>query len=224
MLHQSSFETGSATAISLPEVVGAFSYTLDVAAGQAAGHSVRCCWIGMHVGRAMDLAAEDLHELYYVLLLGNSGFGQLHVSAAVAQGISRINEHWDGSGEPGRLRGEAIPVSSRVALLAQVADLTFARASAAGAIREVARLSGSWLDPAAAAAFDRVSKNGFLWSQLTGPFLDARVSMLAPAEPAGSDPTDLLGDITIDLGRMLRAKSVDRDCVAAFRRAGLFGR
>ena len=223
MLHQSIFESGSATAVSLPEVVGAFSYTLDVGAGRPAGHSVRSCWIGMHVGRASSLSAEDLHDLYYVLLLSNSGFGQLHVSTAVAQGIAAINEHWDGSGEPGKLRGEAIPVTARVALLAQTVDLVHGGSRTAAAVREVKMRSGTWFDPRLADCFERVSRSGFMWAQLVGPFLDARVAMLAPDYESDPASPDLLGDITVDLGRMLRAKGVDRDCVAAFRRAGITG-
>jgi hypothetical protein len=224
MLHQSIFESGSATAVSLPEVVGAFSYTLDVGVGRPAGHSVRSCWIGMHVGRELDLASDDLHDLYYVLLLGNSGFGQLHVSPSVASGISAINEHWDGSGEPGRLRGEAIPVTARVALLAQIADIAHGGSRTAAAVREVKSKSGSWLDPRLVAGFERVAMSGFMWAQLNGPFLDARVAMFAPDYESDPAAPDLLGDITIDLGRMLRSKAVNRDCVAAFRRAGITGR
>ena len=223
MLHQSIFESGTATPVSLPEVVGAFSYTLDVGAGRPAGHSVRSCWIGMHVGRAFDLSAEDLHDLYYVLLLGQSGFGQLHVSTFVANGIAAINEHWDGSGQPGRLSGTDIPITARVALLAQTVDLAHAGNRTAAAVREVKAKAGTILDPALVACFERVAMNGFIWAQLSGPFLDARVAMLAPDYEADPAAPDLLGDITVDLGRMLRTKGVDRDCVAAFRRAGITG-
>src|SRR5688572_1362739 len=147
MLHQSIFESGSAAAVSLPEVVGAFSYTLDIGKGRPPGHSVRTCWIGMHVGRARNLPADELSDLYYVLLLANSALGQLHVSSSVSRGISGIGEHWDGSGRPGRLSGAAIPITSRIALLAQVADLTFSKSGVSAAVREVNRLSGTWLDP-----------------------------------------------------------------------------
>ena len=41
----------------------------------------------------------------------------------VATGIYHLDEHWDGSGRPGHLRGDAIPLASRIALLAQVVDV-----------------------------------------------------------------------------------------------------
>ena len=127
MLHQSIFEPGSATAISLPEVVGAFSYTLDIGVGRAAGHSVRTCWIGMNLGRQFCVPDEDLRDLYYVLLLANSGFGQLHVSTDVARGIAHVREHWDGAGKPDQLRGHSIPLTSRITLVAQLVHLTHAK-------------------------------------------------------------------------------------------------
>ena len=59
--------------VTLAELVGAFSYALDMTEGQPAGHSVRACWIGSHVGRALGLAGPELHDLYYILLLKDLG-------------------------------------------------------------------------------------------------------------------------------------------------------
>jgi HD-GYP domain-containing protein (c-di-GMP phosphodiesterase class II) len=41
--------------------------------GQPAGHCVRCCWIGIHVGREIALSDEQIWELYYTLLLKDLG-------------------------------------------------------------------------------------------------------------------------------------------------------
>ena len=41
--------------------------------GQPAGHCVRCCWIGVHVGREIGLRGEQIWELYYTLLLKDVG-------------------------------------------------------------------------------------------------------------------------------------------------------
>lgn len=59
--------------IYLSEVVGALSYALDVTEGQPAGHSLRCCWIGMHVGMRIGLTPAELSDLYYTLLLKDIG-------------------------------------------------------------------------------------------------------------------------------------------------------
>lgn len=57
----------------LSELMGALSYALDITEGQPPGHCVRCCWIGMHIGRALRLPQKQLWELYYTLLLKDLG-------------------------------------------------------------------------------------------------------------------------------------------------------
>lgn len=61
------------TAMKLSELIGALSYALDITEGQPAGHCVRSCWIGMHIGRAAGLGEAQLWELYYTLLLKDLG-------------------------------------------------------------------------------------------------------------------------------------------------------
>ena len=73
MLHQPILAGSTAQNVSLAELVGAFSYALDLTEGQPAGHCVRACWIGGHIGRALGLPAEQLHDLYYTLLLKDLG-------------------------------------------------------------------------------------------------------------------------------------------------------
>ncbi|HEV7323076.1 MAG TPA: HD domain-containing phosphohydrolase [Ensifer sp.] len=57
----------------LAEIVSALSYALDLTDGQPAGHSVRCCWIGMHLGERLKLSDAERHDLYYTLLLKDLG-------------------------------------------------------------------------------------------------------------------------------------------------------
>jgi hypothetical protein len=59
--------------LKLSELIGALSHALDITEGQPEGHCVRCCWIGMHVGKAMGMSDEALWELYYTLLLKDLG-------------------------------------------------------------------------------------------------------------------------------------------------------
>jgi len=61
------------SAMKLSELIGALSYALDITEGQPAGHCVRCCWIGMHIGRTIGLTQDQLWELYYTLLLKDLG-------------------------------------------------------------------------------------------------------------------------------------------------------
>lgn len=59
--------------VHLSEVVGALSYALDLTEGQPIGHSLRCCWIGMHIGKRLGLSESSLSDLYYTLLLKDIG-------------------------------------------------------------------------------------------------------------------------------------------------------
>ena len=59
--------------LKLAELIGALSHALDITEGQPEGHCVRCCWIGMHLGRQIGLPQEQQWELYYTLLLKDLG-------------------------------------------------------------------------------------------------------------------------------------------------------
>ena len=61
------------TALKLSELISALSHALDITEGQPLGHCVRCCWIGMHIGREIGLDEHQLWELYYTLLLKDLG-------------------------------------------------------------------------------------------------------------------------------------------------------
>ncbi len=62
-----------APAIRLAELVAALSHALDLTEGQPDGHCVRCCWIGVHIGRAIGLSDAEIGDLYYTLLLKDLG-------------------------------------------------------------------------------------------------------------------------------------------------------
>jgi HD-GYP domain-containing protein (c-di-GMP phosphodiesterase class II) len=57
----------------LAELLSALSYALDMVEGQPAGHCVRVCWIGTHIGRELSLTQAELSELYYTLLMKDVG-------------------------------------------------------------------------------------------------------------------------------------------------------
>ena len=59
--------------IRLAELLGALSHALDMVEGQPAGHCVRCCWIGIHIGQEIGLRDAQIWELYYTLLLKDLG-------------------------------------------------------------------------------------------------------------------------------------------------------
>lgn len=272
--------------VALPEIVAAFSYALDLTEGQPAGHCVRSCWIGSHVGSALGLPSSELNDLYYTLLLKDLGcssnaaricelyevderqFKQgyktvgtslaatlyfvfsrtargkslprraaaigniirnggeiaqelivsrctrgseiarsLRFSEAVCEGIYRLDEHWDGSGRPGRLRGDVIPLFSRIALLSQVVDVFHSHAGRAAAIDEVRRRSGKWFDPQVVSAFEQVARSDEFWRTLASPMVESRVvRMLSQADVVRVDDS-YLDAIAGAFGQVIDAKS-----------------
>lgn len=59
--------------LKLSELISALSHALDITEGQPEGHCIRCCWIGMHIGREIHLPDDQLWDLYYTLLLKDLG-------------------------------------------------------------------------------------------------------------------------------------------------------
>ncbi|MDE1991956.1 MAG: HD-GYP domain-containing protein [Rhizobiaceae bacterium] len=59
--------------LKLAEIVSALSYALDLTDGQPPGHSVRCCWIGMHIADALGLSNIEMRDIYYTLFLKDLG-------------------------------------------------------------------------------------------------------------------------------------------------------
>jgi len=72
LAHPASFSPVAA-GLKLSELIAALSHALDITEGQPEGHCIRCCWIGMHVGREIGLEDRELWELYYTLLLKDLG-------------------------------------------------------------------------------------------------------------------------------------------------------
>jgi putative nucleotidyltransferase with HDIG domain len=276
----------AASTVMLSEVLGAFSYALDMTEGQPEGHCVRACWIGLHLGQAIGLGEDQLWELYYALLLKDlgcssnaarvcelyagddlmlkrefklvdSGVGpalhfvlahtglqadlatrfraitnilqngddivremiearcqrgaeiarKLRFSEAVAQGIQNLDEHWDGGGKPEGLKGEAIPIYSQIALLAQVVDVFHTAAGRTAAEDEIARRSGRWFSPELAQQFLGVARDDALWKGLASEDLAERVFRLEPGRRRIPVDEDYLDDIAAAFGQVVDAKS-----------------
>ncbi|TCD06945.1 HD domain-containing protein [Erythrobacteraceae bacterium CFH 75059] len=125
---------------------------------------------------------------------------------AVAQGIYHLDEHWNGTGRPDGLTGQAIPLGARLALLAQVADVFHQTGGRVAAQDEVARRAGTWLDPEAARAFASLAEDEAFWRDLESPLIDALVAARAPVEDAPVDD-DWLDAITLAFGQVIDAKS-----------------
>jgi len=278
----------SSATLKLSELIASLSYALDITEGQSPGHCLRCCWVGMHIGRQAGLSDKELWELYYVVLLkdlgcssnaaricemyltddrnfkrdwmlvGDSlpqvlGFVLKHTGLkaglaerfrnvmrivrdgrelqdefvstrcqrgaeiarllrfpdAVSRGIYSLDEHFNGNGKPEQLKGEAIPVYSRIALMAQVVDVFHTESGREAAMKEVRARAGQWFDPRLVAAFEQVAASEAFWRTLGEPDIERAVTSL-PAAALDRQyvlDDDYLDDIATAFGQVVDAKS-----------------
>ena len=272
--------------LQLSELISALSHALDITEGQPEGHCVRCCWIGMHIGRRCGLDDGELWNLYYTLLLKDLGCSSnaaricelyltddlrfkrdfktvgdslpqvlgfvlghtglkaplaerfrsvltifregdeiaqelistrcqrgadiarlLRFPDSVAAGIYSLDEHFNGQGRPQRLAGEAIPLYSRIALLAQVVDVFHTAGGPQAAVNEVRGRSGSWFDPALVGIFNDLAAEDTFWATLASSDVMHAILALEPASHIVALDDDYLDDIAAAFGQVVDSKS-----------------
>jgi HD-GYP domain-containing protein (c-di-GMP phosphodiesterase class II) len=157
---------------------------------------------------------------------------------AAADAVRYLDEHWDGRGQPHKLRGDAIPILARIACLAQTADV-FLTQDGFDAARKMVRVRrGRWFDPAVADAFLALPDSDRLFADLTmghfapapegGPVSadDTRVDRIAEAfasmidakSPFTASHSDRVATYAVGIGRAL---GWDERGLRDLRRAGL---
>ncbi len=132
---------------------------------------------------------------------------QLRFSEDVADAISSLDEHWDGSGQPEGLAGSEIPLYARIALLSQVVDVFHASVGPQATREEIARRRGRWFDPRLADAFGVLSRDPRFWAGLASEDLEQAVFALEPARQPQPVGDDYLDDIALAFGQIVDAKS-----------------
>lgn len=80
-----------------------------------------------------------------------------------ATGIAGLDEHWDGSGNPGGLIRHAIPLTSRIMLLAQTLDVFLTTGGPQEALNVAVQRSGRWFDPSLVKAVKSLAARNQLW-------------------------------------------------------------
>jgi HD-GYP domain-containing protein (c-di-GMP phosphodiesterase class II) len=59
--------------VRMADIAAALSHALDLTEGQPTGHCLRCCWIGVHIGRGLGMSDAELSDLYYAIMLKDLG-------------------------------------------------------------------------------------------------------------------------------------------------------
>jgi HD-GYP domain-containing protein (c-di-GMP phosphodiesterase class II) len=131
---------------------------------------------------------------------------KMRFSEPVAEGIKNLDEHWDGGGKPLGLAGTAIPIYSRLALLAQVVDVFYIANGPEAALREARNRSGTWFDPDLVAAFERVAAQPAFWDMLGAEDGLAALPQL-PQQSSVPIDDDYLDDIAAAFAQVVDSKS-----------------
>lgn len=77
---------------SLAEIISALSFALDLTEGAVPGHALRCCLLGMRLGRELGFSDPELADLYHALLLKDVGCSSntAHVCQIIGSGGDRL--------------------------------------------------------------------------------------------------------------------------------------
>lgn len=129
--------------------------TPDVAAGAR-----RAQRIARLVAEDLCLPERQVEEVGYAALLKEAGPAALPQRLARVETLIRcVNERYDGTGYPARLRGEAIPLGARIVAVADAYEaLARSERGAVAASAEIARRAGTAFDPDVVAAWFRVAE------------------------------------------------------------------
>jgi HD-GYP domain-containing protein (c-di-GMP phosphodiesterase class II) len=126
---------------------------------------------------------------------------------ATVRAIRSLDEHWDGTGYPDGLRGEEIPLLSRVCKLAQTVDFFYTSFGPSQA-EEVARTHRKkWFDPALVDVFLAKVRAGSVWERMADPDLLRAVSHLEPADRVLAVTSERLDLTARAFARIIDAKS-----------------
>jgi len=130
------------------------------------------------------------------------GFGE-----AVASAIHSLDEHWDGGGYPDGVRGDQIPLFSRIMNLAQTLAVFLIVHGPLVALDAVEKRSRRWYDPELVQAAKSLALNGKLWTGLETNDLVAQVAALEPQERMLMSGEDVMENICEAFAEVIDAKS-----------------
>lgn len=162
--------------------------------------------------RRLVQLARDGEELATELIQTRCGRGadiarRMGFGEAVAEGIYSLDEHWNGNGKPHGLRGDAIPLNARIALLTQVLDVFYQIGGKQTALSEIRNRSGRWFDPELVNITCSLADDEALWDMLADEQLEARVLALEPEARHVLVDDDMLDEIAEAFGQVVDSKS-----------------
>lgn len=105
---------------------------------------------------------------------------QLGWAEPSAEAVYSLDEHWNGSGSPRGLKGEEIPLLSRIALLCQTAEIFWRHGGRRSVETILRRRRGTWFDPQLVDAVLTHARSDRLWEKFGAI---AHPEQVAPLDP-----------------------------------------
>jgi putative nucleotidyltransferase with HDIG domain len=109
----------------------------------------------------------------------------LGFSERVAQAIYSLDEHWNGRGHPRGLKGEEIPLLSRILGLCQTMEVFIAAEGPDAAYRVLEERKGRWFDPQMVRAMQGLKSDTTLWRILQERDASIARALVMEMEPRG---------------------------------------
>jgi hypothetical protein len=157
----------------------AMVYSLDRSDHRLAGHSKHVARLAGEAGRMLNLQSglldslrmsALLHHVAPVVLEERPGedltesdrtMSRFKLPDDALRGITSILEHFDGTGRPGQLSGEAIPIQARILAVADEYVTEYERSGEEAAVRALRVRAGTLYDPAIVQCVCSIVSSGF---------------------------------------------------------------
>ncbi|MCR4424881.1 MAG: HD domain-containing protein [Firmicutes bacterium] len=224
--------------IDLVQTLLTLSSSLDYAYRGMTDHHHIVTLAALTVGRALDMAENDLSELFKAAIVHDIGAvtwrekeslhefeventkphcrrgrdfitGSRFLTSA-ADVLLHHHDRWSG-GDPGGLRGDEIPLASRIILVADrlavlVREGEHILVQREAILDRIGSLAGTVLDPGLVDAVREVARPESFWLDLAGPWRMDRILGLVPALQVQGDSEDLF-ELAQVLATVVDAKS-----------------
>jgi len=126
--------------------------------------------LGRRIGRLAHLASlgpRAEQEIFQIRCDRGAAIAlDLGLSAETAEAIRAMDEHWDGGGQPARLRREAIPLLAQIIGIAQVIEIFWQQSGVEAARDVVRRRRRRWFSPDLADLAMAVLRDTTFWRTL----------------------------------------------------------
>lgn len=122
-----------------------------------------------------------------------------------ATAIHSLDELWNGCGQPDGLRGEEIPILSRIMNLAQTLEVFYTAFGPGAAVEVTRKRRGRWFDPDLVRAFESLANRPGVWTDVENA--GARVVEMEPRRDVFEASDATLDNICLAFADVIDAKS-----------------